>query len=257
MVAVKKMMVVLVVVGLFIVASVNADMLYLRDGWDPVNNVADPNGYAGTKDDTSMDNDYGIGTYAGQDYLFFAAVPRKSAAIVDFDLSGFPQLNGATVNSATLVMTFSYAPWFNGTTAVIRECDKNWDEDKVGYYKYTYGSESGLWSGWESSPAMQMSGPNIDTVTLPAKNDAQGRTGQTVSFDVTSVVKGWIEDGNNQKGFSISQETKALNNNTYWAGKAYATVSYRPMLILDYTPVPEPATIGLLLFGIIGFIRRK
>lgn len=227
-----------------------ADALYLRDGWDIVNNVADPGGYSGTADDTGKSNDYSFpGAYTGVDYLMIKNGSEATSSVVDFDLSGLG-LSGATINSATLKMTISAGAWWKGATFVAKEADAAWTEGQTSYWKTT---GNVLWNNWTSG--MTMTGSVLDSEVVGQANTSTGRTGYVVTLDVTDTVQGWI-DGNEQKGFAVMKTTSSLDNNANFAGKSYSTVEYRPMLEIDYT-IPEPMTLSLVAIGLAGLAGRR
>jgi hypothetical protein len=261
----KSAILMVVAAGLAAPCAASASVIVLRNGWDPVNNVVDPiNGYTGTRDDSGWTQD---GTNAASvknldDGLYAYRTTGTEASVVGFDLGQYaPQIG--TLTSATLQMTFSAAGYFKSdTTFTVRNPTVQWTEGQVNFYKADY-SNSVYWDSVNTSSSttgITMAGQSdVDSQIVPGHNNAAGRTGYTVSFDVTALVNTWLADPANNRGFTLVDiSAGTLNNNAYWAGKANATETWRPTLVLDYAPVPEPT--GLMLLAVGGgllLIRRS
>lgn len=244
----KSAILMVVAAGLAPPCAAPAAVLTLRNGWDPVNNVADPvNGYTGTRDDTGASNSYTALNL--DDGLYFRYSSNTVASVVGFDISQYGSQIG-TLSSATLEMTFSAAPWFAGATVAVRNPTAQWTEGGAFFYKTPadYWNPADMTNTWDPTKGMTMYGqPDIDSEVIPAHNNGAGQTGYTVSLDVTSLVHTWLSNSENNRGFALVRTASSLVNNAYWAGKANATAAYRPTLVLDYSPVPEPAGLMLLV----------
>lgn len=247
---------VVVAAGMVAPCAASAATLVLRDGWDPVGNVADVNGYAGTRDDAGVYDAYG--TENLDDGLYAGIASKSAGTVVGFDLSSFTS-QIQTLNSATLYMTFSDAPWFNVRSGysevkfVVRDPTSQWIEGEAYFYRPQLVTDSSIFwdsaDNWSTTGGMTMAGQtNIDDVVLAANNTSTGYTGLTVSFDVTSLANSWLNSPAGNRGVAVTlDDYLSIFSNAYWAGKANATVANRPTLVLDYAPVPEPA--GLMLLG--------
>jgi hypothetical protein len=79
---------------------------------------------------------------------------------------------------------------------------------------------------------------------------------QWVTWDITGFVLSWQDGSMVNNGVLSRALGQYLRTNCY--SSEYATdTSLRPMLVIDYTPVPEPATMVLLAAGGLGVIIRR
>lgn len=108
-------------------------------------------------------------------------------------------------------------------------------------------------SGW-TEPGVTWNTQPVVGPPLSAPVVVNGVNGW-VSFDVTGQVQAWLA-GVPNNGFRVDSQTLALND----AGKKIVAVfnsasaaANRPYLEV----VPEPATLGMLVVGAIGFVARR
>jgi hypothetical protein len=220
------------------------------------------NGYTGTRDDDAVKS-AGAGAYSNKDdnlYAFSAIDGTNLGTVVGFDASEIP--SGVTINSATLEMTFDNASYGNGNsvTWAVKDPAVQWVEGEV---NFVFAQNTGAGVLWNSSDS-DVFGPGyssdtgITMVNQPtvATASSSGATGQTLSFDVTSIVSGW-ETGAANNGFAVIPISGDPASNFFWAGKANPTESYRPALVIDYSSVPEPTSAALTCLGATMLLGRR
>jgi len=142
----------------------------------------------------------------------------------------------STINSATLYIWIGYDGYDGGLTSSIYQMTYDWNATSTWF---TIGSTGGIVPGVnaEASPELQWTGTS---------NAWSQR-----AFDLTPSVQDW-SDGAGQYGWGFTRDR-------YRAVTAlsldYSTPSYRPYLVVDFTPppptpdpIPEPST--LTIFGV-------
>lgn len=161
--------------------------------------------------------------------------------LLKFDLSSIPQ--NAQITSATLYLD-NYNPWT--TTPIptaIHRITENW----------SYGVKWSTQPDYDSTPAA------VETWYF-SWSHYEG------SWDITSLVQGWVDGTYPNYGVTIrhNSEEEGDGDDVYgppWVGwwNVYgpSNADYQPKIEIEYSVIPEPATIGLILVGLASLIKRK
>jgi hypothetical protein len=230
-----------------------AATITLRQGLD---------GYTGTRDDAAKkDGSYAYENLDDNLYAYSPIYGSFLGAVVGFDVSAIPA--NATINSATLQMTFSSANFLNGNENAwdVKNPGAQWIEGQVSFHFAQNTGAGVLWEPTDSPFGNFAGSTGIQMVNQPiiTSNYISGtnNTGVPLSFDVTSMVSDWMS-GSENRGFAIVHERGDPAGHIEWAGKANPNLTWRPTLTVDYTPLPEPASAATVtLLGAATTLRRR
>lgn len=184
---------------------------------------------------------------------------------------------GSTINSATVTLvsrsdsvghgTIHKSFWSPIKIAIPNFGDNDGPAD-VGEVDYRYRKQNQ--EGWGTANT-GATGPirNEDFFGTGITTQINYNSGadQAINFTsagLTAIVQSWALGAYPNYGFHISPHGGALDNDLdNYGGTATffysneAAQAFRPILTIDYTPVPEPAAMGLLAIGGAMMLRRR
>jgi hypothetical protein len=112
----------------------------------------------------------------------------------------------------------------------------------------------GVTSAWDASTVNWATQPTINP-TLVDSETIDG-INRLVTFDVTTLVQGWLADPATNFGVSVRQRDVVLNGGSVQAIYHSAANANRPFLYVG--PVPEPsAAVAVLAVGSLLAVRRR
>ncbi|MFN0069250.1 MAG: DNRLRE domain-containing protein [Limisphaerales bacterium] len=223
--------------------AVPAAVITFRNGLD---------GYGGTVDtfldeaqpDTAFPNDSGNNNSVDADGNNATAGRPHEQALLRFDNifgGGLNQIPaGSVINSATLAIEITNTS--NDTQGLFHRMVVSWGDAS------TWNSlGGGVTLGTDALAALDATLPT--PITLGSK-----------SVDVTTSVQSWSAGGDNFGWAVLPSDTGSNGNGFNFRRSESSVLAGRPTLVVDYTVVPEPATVGTftaVALGGLGLWARR
>ncbi len=239
-----------------------ADTVVYREG-DPNAFVATP--YAGTSDTTLLGNsDTNSNAHFGANEKLYVGIhDRARRSLLRFDLSS---LHGqySTITGATLTLTVDQAT-HAGTLDVFQLVDGNagWVEGTGGALGSVSDAQPGeaTWHNlahpgtpWVGGTGIGSAGYGASPLDSEAFPQQAGGVTTPATLEVTlpaSLIDAWVTGANaglllRHASDGVVSERQLLQLRS----SEWATPSSRPTLTIEFEPIPEPASVGLLLSGL-------
>lgn len=207
-----------------------------------------------------VDNELSNGADAGI-FVGKTALERERRGVLRFDLSSIPA--GSVINSVSLTLRVTRTSAGPEPVNVHRALSQ-WGEGTS-----NAGGQGGqgapptpgdcTWS-YAMWPSTLWNTPGGDfSATVSATQQVVGLASYTWNASgLKSDVQGWV-DGTfaNHGWFLLGNETAPITVKRF-AARNHPTVSYRPTLTVDYTPIPAPgAAASMALVGLAAVARRR
>lgn len=231
--------------------------------------------YAGTSD-TSFNsaNDsgggYNNGNNGGANYIYATQTVtwEERRALIGFDLSSLTG-QGITVNSATMKLATIYNTSPDNVIVTfypVAAANAGWVQGTNGSVVSPANAGEATWNhkahpgtNWAGSPGLSTPGTDyINTAAATGVYNPATADGTYVSFALTpSVVQSWIDTPSDNGGLLLLTDNDSTNG--YYRFAEYysseADAGLRPILELNVTAVPEPASLAGL--GLLGVLLRR
>ena len=228
--------------SMLLAGSLHADVISFRDG---------ENGYTGTIDTTifasqpTNNNNASGNMFVGVQTTGNLTGPNQILIKYTNLFGNAPgQIEvGSTINSATL--TFSRQFGF---------------VDQLKIYDLTWDFEPNLTTvTWDNAGTTANDGIVIGTDTAATATDGPKTLSSTIptaTFDVTASLQAWVANPAGNLGWALIND-HASQSNTSIGSSDNATMSLRPILTIDYTPIPEPASLAVVGLGGLMLLARR
>ena len=167
-----------------------------------------------------------------------------------FDLSTLDDLAGATINKAQLALYHTAGNSGNNIGTVLYH---DWSE----VANRTSPTGSITVKGWGPLSDSKFGAADYVITSTMAQSSFETNalfgtgTCKWLVGDVTASLQAMIDGSASNFGWYVYDSIRKL------VATENVNDAYRPALYIDYTPVPEPATIGLLVLGGLAMIHRR
>ena len=220
------------------------------------------------KDNTLYESSTGALSNGAGDYLFAGDTVQGDdslrRAVLAFDVAGNVPA-GSTIDAARLTLYMSRT--ISGAKTVsLHKLTSDWGE----------GASDAAGQEGAGGTALTGDATWIHTFYSASTWTAAGgdyNAAATASLTVTNVapytwvssssmvadVQGWLDSAASNYGWIVIGDEATAGSAKRFDSRENPTAANQPVLTIDYTPIPEPATIGLLLTGLGGVLiaRRR
>ncbi len=233
------------IVSAILLASSSAGAALVLIGPDADNTLfADPNG--------ALSNGLGENIFVGR-----TGQGGVRRGVLSFDVAaGVPA--GATINSATLTLHLSQASNSSSTAMSLNRLLADWGEGTSvslggGGGPSTPGDATWLHRFYSTD---LWTSPGGDFAAAPSATTSVSVVGtyNWASAALAADVQQWLDNPSSSFGWIIRGDEVTNNSAKRFDSRENVTASFRPILTIDFTPAPEPATLGLLICGVL--LRR-
>ncbi|GJQ29546.1 MAG: hypothetical protein HBSAPP03_14300 [Phycisphaerae bacterium] len=213
------------------------------------------------QENSAIANGAGLGLFAGN---IGAGVGFARRGLVQFDVSSIPA--GSTINSVSVVLTLTKVNSGSAPTQIsLFRVTNGWSEGPS-HAGNANGQGSFAQAGdvtWEHTLFNMMfwNNPGGDFVPTPSATQTIGQSLVAYTWASTPTliadVQGWVNNPGTNFGWLLKGNEAIATTTRRFASREVSTVTQRPKVIIDYTPVPAPSALALAPLAGLAACRRR
>ena len=154
---------------------------------------------------------------------------KRNHGLIEFNFSDIPV--NSTINSAILYLTMNSS---TGQVIDIHRFTRSWDE---GTGIDTITNNGATWNNATGTLAWTTAGGDFDSFVFASNSTIA--LNEALTFDITSLVRGWINGTWNNYGFLLKHNNETVNGNDVIYSSDYGDQTFRPKLVINYNSAPS------------------
>jgi hypothetical protein len=184
----------------------------------------------------------------------------RTRALLLFDIAGNIPV-GSTINSVTLTLSCIEAP-SGGINSIfdLNRLNASWGEGNGSDHGgTTAGPGQATWNnrfGSSGSPWITPGGDFFSTASASRSVAGAGNYTFASTAALVADVQAWLSSPASDFGWLLRSESESTATTIRRFGSRDDGIS-APTLTINYTPVPEPATVSILGIGLLAFLCRS
>jgi PEP-CTERM motif len=194
------------------------------------------------------------------------ATGSPSRAVMKFDPSAVIPA-GSIITSVTLTLNVTTTATSSASGFELHPLLVNWGEgNKTGQTGAAASTGEATWNARFASVTLWGTPGGQSGADYAATSSASTAIGGLGSYSFSSTaalvldVQNWLDNPSNDFGWMLLAQDESILNTAKRFASREDGLSRGPVLSIDFTPVPEPSTLGLFGLGAMGlvwFSRRK
>lgn len=210
---------------------------------------------------TGNSNALGENFFAGDDGAL-----RSKRALLYFDVAGSTIPAGATIDSVTLTLNMNKTHFSSGAHSVgLHELSSDWgvalsnagaSGDGAGTAA-TPGDATWI-NAFHSSTPWSTAGGDFDSSASATQTvNANGFYTWGSTSGMVADVQGWLDSPSSNFGWLVMGNEGTSQSSKRFASREHPTTTNRPVLAVEFTPIPEPSSFMLLLGSSLMLAGRR